>query len=109
MPWVLLGSSEVGGFSRARSEGCWVHPSSLGSLARALGVVVLLRVRWVHSHAPLGSMGSSGVVAFTSANPGSGWVRPGSMGSLGCALGVVRFIRGPSGPSGAPWESGGSC
>ena len=34
-----LGSSGVVGFTSVRSRGRWFHPRSLGSLARALGVV----------------------------------------------------------------------
>ena len=56
---------------------------SFGSIECALGVVGFIRVRWVHSVAPLRSSGFRPCVR---------WVHPVSLGSLGCALGVFGFI-----------------
>ena len=60
-----------------RHGGHWVHQGSLGSLARAQGVVGFIRGRWVHS--------------------GGRWFNPVSLGSLTRALGVVGFIVGSLG------------
>ena len=96
----------------------WVHPGSLGALRFALwwvhpgllrsfgfthgvvglswlvGVVGIIRGRWVHSGAPSGSVGSSRCVEFTRVLPSGRWVHPESLGSLGLAMGVLGFIRG---------------
>ena len=86
--WGSSGSFGFVGFFRARQCGRWVHSGLLGSFGRALGVsfwldlgvvrfigahsgvVVFIRVIWVHSSAPWmssGSLGSVlGVVGFTS-------------------------------------------
>ena len=61
------------GFSRVRTGVCLVHPVSVGSLVRALGVVGLIHVRWVHLRTPLRSMGSSGMLRSL-VRPGSRWV-----------------------------------
>ena len=66
---------------------------SLGSLARALGVVRFIRDRWVHSTEPWGSLGYSGVVGFTRARPVGMRVHPVSLVSLARALCVDGFIR----------------
>ena len=38
-PWGSFGSFEVIGFTQARPRGCWVHPASLGSIARNMGFI----------------------------------------------------------------------
>ena len=93
-PLGSLGSSGVLGFIRARSGGPGVHSrtslwSSLGSLARTLGIVGFSWGRWVHSRTPCGSLGSSGVVEFSRACPGGHWVHSQSLCSLVVAIGVV--------------------
>ena len=62
-PWGSLGSFGFIEFFRARPGGRRPHAGSLGSFEGALGVVgfiralpgvvVFIRVRWVHSGAPL--------------------------------------------------------
>ena len=42
------GSAGVSGLIRVRSGGCQIHPSLLGSLGYAPGVVGFNRCRWVH-------------------------------------------------------------
>ena len=53
-PWLSLGSCGVVLFTRARLGGHWVHPGSLRSFARALGIEGFIRGLWVHLHAPWG-------------------------------------------------------
>ena len=117
-----MGSSGVVGFSALRVVvftrvrlGCrWVHPESLGSHGFALGVVGLIRGRWVHSCSPWGRWVYPGllgsldfVVGFSRVHACVRWVHPwslcslglalvslGSLGSLGFVLGVVRFMQG---------------
>ena len=66
----------VVGFTRARPGGGRVYTVSLGSLARALGIVGFIRSLWVHSGAPWGSIGSSGVVGLTQVRLWSRGVHP---------------------------------
>ena len=65
--WSLGSFLRLGifGFASMRPVVRAVHPMSLGSLARALGVVGFIQGRWVHSFAPLGSLGSSMDVWFS--------------------------------------------
>ena len=75
----------------------------MGTLARALGVFGFFRCRWVHTHAPwgtldflecaLGVLGSNRVVMCTLGHLGGGSVHPWSLCSLKRALGIVRFLR----------------
>ena len=58
----------------------WVNPGSLDSLGFDLGVVMFIRVRWIHSCESRGSLGS-----------------------FVCALGVIGFIRGRWFHSCVPW------
>ena len=97
MPWWLLGSSVVAGFTCARSWGRLVYQGSLGSLARALGLVGFVWGRLVNSHTPWVLLGLSGVFGFTHVGPGFIWAHPGRLGhshapcgSLGSS-GVVLF------------------
>ena len=80
-----------------------------GRWFRVLGVIVFIRVLWVHSGAPLASYGSFGFVGFILTHIGghahrvywvhsgatwtvySGWL--GSLVSLKRILGVIGFIR----------------
>ena len=66
-----------------------VHPSPLGSLAHTLGVVGIIRGRWVLSHESWGSLDTSGVIRlrFTDRK-----VHSRSLVSLARALGVVGFV-----------------
>ena len=57
---------------------------------RALGVVGVIQVRWVHSFAP--SRFHSGLLGSLGALPGCGQIHSGSFDSFGRALGVVAFI-----------------
>ena len=56
-----------------RPGGRRVHPGSLGSLGRALGVVGFIRGNWVNWGAPWGSSDSSGVTGLTGVRPGCRW------------------------------------
>ena len=73
-----------------------VHPRSLGSLVRTLGVVGFIRGRCVHSRAQWGSFGLSGVVVSTRTYPGGRCIHPMSLGSLSRALRVIQFTRARS-------------
>ena len=70
----------------------WVHPESSGSLLRPLGVLRLIRDRWVYSRAPWGSLDLSEVVVFARTLPWGRWVHQGSLSSLAGALVVFGFI-----------------
>ena len=95
---VSLGTFGVVGFTRVCHGGRSVHPWSLGSLGSALMVVLFIRVRWVHSGSPWGSLGSSGFPRVHLGRRCVGFIRgrlvhTGSCwGSLGSS-GVVAFIR----------------
>ena len=79
----VLGFVGVVGCTRARPVGLCVRPGSLGSRAHALewlgsfvlalGIVVFMMGRWVHSRMPWGSLGSSGVIVFKRTRPGGVW------------------------------------
>ena len=75
-----------------------------------MGVVVFIRVRWVHSGAPWWSSGSFGFDELIRARPvasvvhadapwgrwvdsSAPWVHLGWLGSFGCAVGVAGFIQ----------------
>ena len=73
-----------------RPGGHRVHPGSLGSLWRTLGVIGLITGRWVQWDSPL----SSGFVRLIAVRLSGNRVHPLSLDSLGCALGVVGFILG---------------
>ena len=104
-----LGLSGVFEFNCMRPGCHWGHPVSLGSLARDLGVVGLIRCSWVHLRAPLGS-----VVVFIRGL----WIHSRALGFMqrcwvhSCAplgligsSGVVGFILGRSIHSRASWGS----
>ena len=75
LPWVLIRSTGVVGFTWVR-DGCrCAHKGMLSSLRFALGFDAFIQGRWVLSDSPRGSFDSI-------------W------SSLGFALGVVGFIRG---------------
>ena len=86
----------VVGFTRARPSRRWVHSESLRSFGPALGVVVLVRVPWVHSLVPLRSSGSFGFI----------WARRGNRSVHSYALRVVVCFIGVCWiHSGSPWWS----
>ena len=101
-------SSGVTGFSSARPGGLFVLLGSLSSLTYALGVVVLIRCRWVHSRSPCMSLRSSWDVGFAHVRRRDRCVHPGSFGSFGCALGIDGFIRCSCVNLRSPWGSLGS-
>ena len=77
----------------------WCHsgaPFGLsGSLGYAIGVVVLIRHRWVHSGALWGRwFHSRSLGSFVYALPWGSSVLFGAMGLFGCTLGLIGFIRG---------------
>ena len=56
------------GFILERTGCSWLHSSSLRSFGPALAAVLLIRIRWVHLYAPLGTFG---IVGFIRARTGS--------------------------------------
>ena len=110
-----MGTSGVVVFNLVCPWGRWVHLGSLDSLVFALGVVVFIRLRWVHSHDVLFIRGlwvhlrSPCVsVGFTCVRLVCRWASPESLRSLRFTFGVVGFIRGRWVHSGSPWVSLGS-
>ena len=93
MPWWSLGSSGVVGFARVRPGCRCVHLGSFGSLVFALGIVGLIRSRWIDSRSLWVSSGSSWVVCFTLVRRVCCWFHPWWLGSFRSALGVVGFTR----------------
>ena len=71
---MKVGSSGVVGFDWDR----WVRLGLLDPLARAQGVVEVIRSRWVDSRAPCVSLGLTGVIGLTRERLGCRWVHPGS-------------------------------
>ena len=70
-----------------------------------MGVVSLIRGRWVHWRDPWGFLGSVTVVGLTRTCPRGRLVHPWSLGSFACTLSVVDFISGRMVNSRAPWVS----
>ena len=104
-----MASSRAVRFTLVRLGGGRVYPVSLGSLGFLPGgVVVFLRVRWVHFGSPCGSFGSSEVVGFTRGRPVGHWIHLASLGSHCFALGIVVFIRCCWVHSGTSWRTLGS-
>ena len=100
------------GGRRFRTGAFGPFPSALGVVvfvrlpfASAVWVVVLIRVRSVHSLAPLGSSGSFGCVRSIPECPGSRRIRLGAFGPFPCALGVCGFVRVHSVHSRQLWKS----
>ena len=88
-----MGTSGVVRFTWVHTVGRCVHPGSLRSLGFAMGVVVFIQGRWVHSESSWRSLGSSGAAGFTSVRPAGRWVHLWLLRSLGFALQVVGFIQ----------------
>ena len=103
---IVWGSSEIAEFIGARPGVRRVHPGSLSSLWRALGVVGFIRCVWVHAGAPCGS---SGLIGFTRVFPCGCRVPLQWLCSLRFALGVLELILGRWVYSDTPWLLSGSC
>ena len=80
----------------------WVNCDSLGSIARALGVIGFLRGVWIHAKATWGGRSCS-LGLFRALYKSLDF--PGLLGSLVYARGVVGFIRGRWVHTRAPWGS----
>ena len=91
---VLWGSSCTSWdavFVGVRPGGRRVHPGSIGSLERVVGI-----------------SGSSGIAGFIVVRLGGSRIHQGSLDSFGCALWVNGFIRVRLVYRGAPWGLSGS-